>query len=302
MKILLTGKNGQIGWELQRTLAPLGEVLALGRDRLDLADIDALSSTVRALRPDVIVNAAAYTAVDRAQSEPELAMKLNAEAPGVLAQETARSGALLVHISTDYVFDGRKASPYVEEDATHPINLYGVSKLAGEAAIREAGGRYVILRTSWIYASRGQNFLKTILRLAQERDELRVVDDQVGAPTWSRLVAEAIAQIIVQVRAPNPSVPETYHLTAAGETSWHGFAQEAIRQAAELCAFKPRACKITAIPSSEYPLPARRPLNSRLSSTRVGAVFGVRLPPWQAGLRMCVEDAVQSGKLLSVNT
>jgi dTDP-4-dehydrorhamnose reductase len=298
MKILLTGKDGQIGWELQRTLAPLGEVLALGRDRLDLANAAALSSTVRALRPDVIVNAAAYTAVDRAQSEPELAMKLNAEAPGVLAQETARSGALLVHISTDYVFDGRKATPYVEEDATHPINLYGVSKLAGEAAIREAGGRYVILRTSWIYAARGKNFLKTILRLAQERDELRVVSDQVGAPTWSRLVAEALAQIVVLVRTPNPAVPDTYHVTAAGETSWHGFAQEAIRQATELCAFKPRAHTITAIPSSDYPLPARRPLNSRLSNARLGTVLGLRLPSWQTGLRMCLEDAAQSGPFL----
>ena len=297
MKILLTGKDGQIGWELQRTLAPQGEVLALGRDQLDLADPSAMSSTVRALRPNVIVNAAAYTAVDRAQSEPALATSINAQAPGVLAQEAARIGALLVHISTDYVFDGLKDSAYVEDDVAHPINAYGESKLAGEAAIREAGGRYLILRTSWIYAARGKNFLNTILRLARERDELRVVSDQVGAPTWSRMVAEAIAQIVMLARAPHAAVPGIYHLTAAGETSWYGFAQEAIRQATELCAFKARARVITPIPTADYPLPARRPLNSRLSNARLKASLGVQLPDWQTGLRMCLEDVAQSGHL-----
>ena len=263
MKILLTGKDGQIGWELQRTLAPLGELLAFGRDRLDLADLGSLSSTVRALRPDVIVNAAAYTAVDQAQSELELAMRLNAEAPGVLAQETARSGALLVHISTDYVFDGRKASPYVEDDAVNPINSYGLSKLAGETAVREAGGRYLILRTSWIYAARGKNFLRTILRLAQEREELRVVSDQIGAPTWSRLVAEAIAQLVVLSHAQHNGVPDTYHLTTAGETSWHGFAQEAMPKQPTWRGFKPAPARS---PRSSHPTTLCRAAPAELAS------------------------------------
>lgn len=297
MRILLTGKDGQIGWELQRTLAPLGELVAFGRDGLDLADLGALSSTMRALRPDVIVNAAAYTAVDQAEKEPELAMRLNAEAPGVLAQEAALSGALLIHISTDYVFDGRKHSPYVEDDAVNPINSYGASKLAGEAAIRKAGGRYLILRTSWIYAARGKNFLKTILRLARERDELRVVSDQIGAPTWSRLVAEAIAHLVVLTRTQHAGVPGTYHLTTGGETSWHGFAQEAMTQAAKLAGFKARAHTITPIPSSDYPLPAQRPLNSRLSNARLETAFALRLPDWQIALRLCLEEAAQASPL-----
>ena len=297
MRILLTGKDGQIGWELQRTLAPLGEVVAFGRNGLDLADLGALSSTVRALQPDVIVNAAAYTAVDQAQKEPELAMRLNAEAPGVLAREAARSGALLVHISTDYVFDGRKNSPYVEDDAVNPINSYGSSKLAGEAAVREAGGRHLILRTSWIYAARGKNFLRTILRLAHERDELRVVSDQIGAPTWSRLVAEAIAHLVALTRTQHAGVPGTYHLTTGGETSWHGFAQEAITQATKLAGFKARVQTITPIPSSEYPLPAQRPLNSRLSNARLETAFALRLPDWQIALRLCLEDAAQASSL-----
>ena len=297
MRILLTGKDGQIGWELQRTLAPLGEVVAFGRNGLDLADLGALSSTVRTLQPDVIVNAAAYTAVDQAQKEPELAMRLNAEAPGVLAREAARSGALLVHISTDYVFDGRKNSPYVEDDAVNPINSYGSSKLAGEAAVREAGGRHLILRTSWIYAARGKNFLRTILRLAHERDELRVVSDQIGAPTWSRLVAEAIAHLVALTRTQHAGVPGTYHLTTGGETSWHGFAQEAITQATKLAGFKARVQTITPIPSSEYPLPAQRPLNSRLSNARLETAFALRLPDWQTALRLCLEDAAQASSL-----
>jgi dTDP-4-dehydrorhamnose reductase len=297
MKILLTGKDGQIGWELQRTLAPLGELVAFGRNGLDLADLAALSSTVRALRPDVIVNAAAYTAVDQAQKEPELAMRLNAEAPGILAREAARSGALLVHISTDYVFDGRKSSPYDEDDAVNPINSYGASKLAGETAVREAGGRHLILRTSWIYAARGKNFLRTILRLAHEREELRVVSDQIGAPTWSRLVAEAIAQLVVLTRTQHVGVPGTYHLTTGGETSWYGFAQEAITQATKLTGFKARVRAITPIASSEYPLPAQRPLNSRLSNTRLETAFALRLPDWQTALRLCLEEAAQARPL-----
>jgi dTDP-4-dehydrorhamnose reductase len=302
MKILLTGKDGQIGWELQRTLAPLGDVVAFGRDGLDLADLGALSAIVRALQPDVIVNAAAYTAVDQAQKEPQLAMRLNAEAPGVLAREATSIGGLLVHISTDYVFDGRKNSPYVEDDAVNPINSYGMSKLAGETAVRAAGGRHLILRTSWIYAARGRNFLKTILRLARERDELRVVSDQIGAPTWSRLVAEAIAHLVVLSRAQHSGVPGTYHLTTGGETSWHGFAQEAIAQATKLTGLKARAHTITPIPSYDYPLPAQRPLNSRLSNARLQAAFALRLPDWQTALRLCLEDAAQSDPLLAIST
>jgi len=209
---------------------------------------------------------------------------------------------LLIHISTDYVFDGRKNLPYVEDDAVNPINSYGLSKLAGETAIREAGGRHLILRTSWIYAARGKNFLRTILRLAREREELRVVSDQIGAPTWSRLVADAIAQLVVLSHSQHSGVPGTYHLTTGGETSWHGFAHEAIAQATNVAGFEARARTITPIDSSDYPLPAQRPLNSRLSNAHLETVFGLRLPDWQTALRLCLEEMAQAGPLLTIAT
>jgi dTDP-4-dehydrorhamnose reductase len=271
LKILLTGRNGQVGWELLKALAPLGELTALGRAELDLRDAGRIREAVRASNPDVIVNAAAYTAVDQAESERDAAFAVNAGAPGVLAAEAKRSGALLVHYSTDYVFDGAKPAPYVEEDEPNPINAYGASKLAGERAIAASGCRSLILRTSWVYGPRGANFYLTMLRLARERPALRVVDDQVGAPTSSLAIARATAQLL------RPGAHGLYHLSAAGKTSWCGFAR-AILAGAGL------ATPVTAIRTEDYPAPAKRPRNSRLDCSRLRADFGVALAPWEEGL------------------
>jgi dTDP-4-dehydrorhamnose reductase len=271
LKILLVGRNGQVGRELARSLAPLGEVQALGRDQLELTDPKAIRKTVRAAAPEVIVSAAAYTAVDRAESEPDLAFSVNANAPGILATEAARLGALLVHYSTDYVFDGTKSSPYTEADAPHPLNVYGASKLAGEQAIAASGCRYLILRTSWVYGPHGSNFMLTILRAARERPELRVVDDQVGAPTSSLAIARGTAQVL---RAGGEGL---YHMSAGGKTSWCGFAR-AILARARL------ETPVVPISSDEYPAAARRPRNSVLDNSRLGAAFGVTLAPWEEGL------------------
>jgi dTDP-4-dehydrorhamnose reductase len=286
--ILLVGKNGQVGWELQRTLATLGEVVAVDRNGMDLADPDSIRSAIRSARPDLIVNAAAYTAVDKAESEPELAMAINGIAPGIMAEEAKRLGAAMVHYSTDYVFDGTKASLYAEEDAPNPLNVYGVTKLAGEQAVQAAGIPHLIFRTSWVYGLRGKNFLLTILRLAQERDELKIVDDQVGAPTWSRLIAEATAQILAQRRANLSEVSGLYHLTSAGRTSWHGFAR-AILDHSGLAAIKPLA-RLTPIPGADYPLPAPRPGNSGLNNKKMQQVFGLALPAWDAALALCCQE------------
>jgi dTDP-4-dehydrorhamnose reductase len=286
--ILLVGKNGQVGWELQRTLATLGEVVAVDRKGMDLADPDSIRSAIRAARPDLIVNAAAYTAVDKAESEPDLAMAINGTAPSIMAEEAKRLGAAMIHYSTDYVFDGTKASLYAEEDAPNPLNVYGVTKLAGEQAVQAAGIPHLIFRTSWVYGLRGKNFLLTILRLAQERDELKIVDDQVGAPTWSRLIAEATAQILAQRGANLSEVSGLYHLTSAGRTSWHGFAR-AILDHSGLAAAKPLA-RLTPIPGADYPLPAPRPGNSGLSSKKMQQVFGLALPAWDAALALCCQE------------
>ena len=295
MKILLTGKNGQVGWELQRTLATLGEVVAVDRQGMDLANPDSIRSAIRATRPDLIVNAAAYTAVDKAESEPDLAMAINGIAPGIMAEEAKRLGATMIHYSTDYVFDGTKASLYAEEDAPNPLNIYGKTKLAGEQAIQAAGIPHLIFRTSWVYGLRGKNFLLTILRLAQERDELKIVDDQVGAPTWSRLIAEATAQTLAQIRMPiahHPlriaEVSGLYHLTSAGRTSWHGFAR-AILDHSTLARIKPLA-RLTPIPGADYPLPAPRPSNSGLNNKKMQQVFGLALPEWDAALALCSQE------------
>ncbi|HEY4637553.1 MAG TPA: dTDP-4-dehydrorhamnose reductase [Burkholderiales bacterium] len=271
MRILLTGRNGQVGWELQKALAPLGELTALGRAELDLRDAGRIREAVRASNADVIVNAAAYTAVDKAESEREAAFAVNAAAPGVLAEEAKRSGALLVHYSTDYVFDGEKPAPYVEEDEPNPINAYGASKLAGERAIAASGCRYLILRTSWVYGPRGANFYLTMLRLARERPELRVVDDQVGAPTSSLAIARATAQLL------RPGAHGLYHLSAAGRTSWCGFARAILARAGI-------ATPVVAIRTEDYPAPAKRPRNSRLDCSRLRADFGVALAPWEEQL------------------
>ncbi|MEX2150256.1 MAG: dTDP-4-dehydrorhamnose reductase [Steroidobacteraceae bacterium] len=271
MKILLTGATGQVGWELRRTLAPLGEVRSLDRFGLDLADAPVIVATVRALQPEVIVNAAAYTAVDKAESEREAAFAVNATAPRVLAEEAKRIGAFLVHYSTDYVFDGEKSTPYIEDDAARPINVYGESKLAGEQAILRSGCRHLVLRTSWVYGPRGRNFYLTMLRLARERPELKVVDDQVGAPTSSLEIARATAALL-EKRAQG-----LYHMAAAGETSWCGFARALLQRAGI-------ATPVAAIRTEDYPAPAKRPRNSRLDCSRLRADCGVALAPWEEQL------------------
>ena len=282
MRILLTGKNGQVGSALLRTLAPLGELVAFDRTGLDLAVPDQIVSVVRSVRPDVLVNAAAYTAVDGAESEPDAAQAINAAAVEVLAEEAKRAGALLVHYSTDYVFDGTKEVPYVEEDQANPLNVYGRSKLAGEQAISCIGGQYLILRTSWVYAGRGRNFLLTIRRLLKEKDELRVVSDQIGAPTSAAALADATAELVKRDPMVAHNAGGTYNVTAAGRTSWHGFAAEIARLEGA-----PREIRIVPVLSSEYPLPARRPKNSRLSNEKLFRRFGVTLPSWQECLKAC---------------
>ncbi len=283
-KILLTGKNGQVGWELQRTLACLGEVVAVDRQGLDISSADAIRALIREVKPQLIVNPAAYTAVDKAEGEPELAQAVNGVAPGIMAEEAKRLGALLVHYSTDYVFDGNQATPYVEDDAPNPRNVYGRTKLAGEEAVRTVGGAHLILRTSWVYGARGRNFLLTILRLAQERPELKIVADQFGAPTWSRFIAETTLQILSQRLGSWNELGGTYHAVASGKTSWHGFAS-AILQGAGL------TTPLLPITTAEYPLPAARPQNSVLSNEKLHRDFGAVMPDWRTGLACCLDGA-----------
>jgi dTDP-4-dehydrorhamnose reductase len=283
--ILLIGKQGQIAWELQVTLATLGNVTVLGSQELDLNNPDQIIDRVRSIQPQIIVNAAAYTAVDKAESEPELCMSINANAPGVLAELARQSQALLVHYSTDYVFDGQKTSPYVETDPTNPLGVYGASKLAGERAIIQVDCPHLILRTTWVYGNRGKNFLLTILRLAAEKSELKIVADQIGAPTWSRSIAEATSQIVAQCHQDRSSIKGLYNLSAAGSTSWHGFASEIVSQYRALYPERHLAIQnIVPIPASEYPTPAQRPANSRLDNSKILQDFGVILPDWNSSL------------------
>ena len=294
MKILLFGKGGQVGWELQRSLAPLGDLVALDADSQnlcgDFTNPEGLAQTVRAVAPDIIVNAAAHTAVDQAESEPELARTINALAPGVLAQEAKRSGAWLIHYATDYVFDGSGDKPWLETDPTGPLSVYGKTKLEGEEAIRATGCQHLIFRTSWVYAARGGNFAKTMLRLAQERDFLSVINDQIGAPTGADLLADVSAHAI-RTALRNPDVGGLYHLVAGGETSWHGYASFVIdfaRQAGIEIKVTPEA--IQPVPTSAFPLPAPRPKNSRLDTQKLKNTFGLNLPHWQRGVaRMLTE-------------
>ncbi|MHB0984014.1 MAG: dTDP-4-dehydrorhamnose reductase [Sulfuricella sp.] len=294
-KILLAGKNGQVGWELQRTLATLGDVVAVDRQGMDLASPDSIRNAIRTIRPDLIVNAAAYTAVDKAESEPELAMAINGIAPGIMAEEAKRLGAAMVHYSTDYVFDGTKTSPYTEEDAPNPLSVYGKTKLAGEQAIQAAGIPHLILRTSWVYGLRGRNFLLTILRMAKERDELKIVNDQIGAPTWCRVIAEATAQILAQHKVGLSEISGLYHLTASGQTSWHGFAKAILESMASqggnsLPITDHTLPKVTPIATSEYPFPALRPKNSLMSTEKILQIFGLVLPDWRDTLEICLEN------------
>lgn len=297
MRILVLGSGGQVGWELVRSCQPLGEVVAVDRAQLDLSDVTAIRSAVRGFEPDVIVNAAAYTAVDKAETEEALALAINGTAVAVLADEAARQGVLLVHISTDYVFDGSKAAPYVPEDATAPLSAYGRTKLAGEQALAASGAEFLCFRTSWVYSSRGRNFLQTMLGLARERAQLRVVSDQIGAPTTARLIADSIAHAILCAqgeRARSRFRPAILHLTASGATSWHGFACEIVEQARALDTLGPLAVEnIVAIPTEAHPLPARRPRNSRLDCSTSETRFGLSLPCWQAGLALCLAELAQ---------
>ena len=294
MNILLFGKGGQVGWELQRSLSVLGQVTALDFDSTehcgDFSNPAGLADTVRALRPDIIVNAAAHTAVDKAESEPDLARTLNATAPGVLAEEAARLGAWLVHYSTDYVFDGSGERPWVEDDAPAPLSVYGATKLEGEQLIRQAGCQHLILRTSWVYAARGGNFAKTMLRLAQERERLTVIDDQWGAPTSAELLADVTAHALRQL-LKRPEDGGLYHCVAAGETTWHSYAKYVLEHARQAqAAIKIKATEVAPVPTSAFPTPARRPHNSRLNTTRLQTTFGLTLPHWQQGVaRMLTE-------------
>ena len=294
MKILLLGKNGQVGWELQRSLAVLGQVTALDHDSTghcgDFARPDAVAATVRALQPDVIVNAAAHTAVDKAESEPELARLLNATAPGMLAEEAARLGAWLIHYSTDYVFDGSGTQPWAETDATAPLSVYGRTKLEGEQLIQQSGCQHLILRTSWVYAARGGNFAKTMLRLAQERERLTVIDDQWGAPTSAELLADVTAHAIrhLQVR---PQDAGLYHCAAGGETNWNLYAKYVLSQAQQASpAIKIKAPEVAPVPTSAFPTPAVRPHNSRLNTRKLQTTFGLTLPHWQQGVARMLRE------------
>ena len=287
MKILLLGKNGQVGWELQRSLSVLGELTALDRHSDpcgDLSQPERLQATVRALRPDVIVNAAAHTAVDKAESESDLARMLNATAPAALAQAAAETGAWLVHYSTDYVFDGSGTRAWQEGDATGPLGVYGQTKLEGEQAIAASGCQHLIFRTSWVYAARGGNFARTMLRLAQERERLTVIDDQHGAPTGADLIADVTAHAL-RTALQQPQLSGLYHLVAGGETTWHGYARHVIERAREM---RPelgwKVGEIAPVPTSAFPTPARRPLNSRLDTHKLQQAFGLALPHWQRGV------------------
>lgn len=296
MKTLLFGKNGQVGWELNRSLLPLGELIVLGRDVADFSKPESLRCLIRDISPDLIVNSVAYTAVDKAEGEEDLATVINATAPGVIAEESRKIGALLVHYSTDYVFDGTKKTPYTESDKPNPINVYGKTKLAGEELIKFSGCDYLILRTSWVYASRGNNFMLTMLRLAREREELNIVSDQVGSPTPARLIAEVTLICVrqaMQQRHRKEFVSKIYHLTTVGGTSWYDFAVEIIHIANEKLHVVTNVKKINPIQAIEYPTPATRPSNSRLDTENLERDFYVELPSWKDSLNLCALELLR---------
>ncbi|MCS3837094.1 dTDP-4-dehydrorhamnose reductase [Pseudomonas sp. JAI111] len=295
MKILLLGKNGQVGWELQRSLAPLGELIALDRHAVDglfgdLADVDALRATIRKVKPDVIVNAAAYTAVDKAESDTDLADRVNAQASGVMAEEAATLGAWLIHYSTDYVFSGQGSKAWQETDPVAPVNHYGASKLAGEQAITASGCKHLIFRTSWVYGARGNNFAKTMLRLAKDRETLSVIADQIGAPTGADLIADVTALTIQQI-LNRPELSGLYHLAASGEVSWHGYASHVI-EFAKANGEQLAVMAINPIETTAYPTPARRPLNSRLNTQKLRDNFSLHLPDWQSGVTRMLREVL----------
>ena len=289
-KILIFGSSGQVGWELSRSLASVGQIIALDKMSADLTQPDKLRDVIYSINPDIIINAAAYTAVDKAESEPDCAMLVNGIAPGIMAEEAKRCGAIFVHYSTDYVFDGCSERPYCEDDHANPLNVYGKTKRAGEIAIQAVGGRYLIFRTSWVYGMRGRNFLLTMLKLAKEKEELKIVMDQHGAPTWSRTIAEATKDILCRDQASLENKWGIYNLTASGNTSWHGFAKAifALKQRLEGKDF--RSPQLIGIPASEFPSPAKRPQFSVLSHYKIREAFSVHLPNWETAL----EEAMSS--------
>jgi len=293
--ILITGKNGQVGWELQRTLLPLGKIIVSDRQEMDLADGDAIRKVVRRVKPDLIVNAAAYTAVDKAENERNLAMQVNGIAPSILAEEAGRLNSLLIHYSTDYIFDGAKPVPYTEADTPKPINFYGESKLAGEQAIQATAVDHLILRTSWVYGSRGGNFLLTMLKLMKEREELRIVADQTGTPTWARLIAETTAQIVKQTlneRSENTFQSGIYNLTSSGTTTWHGFAEKIKEIGGKRNGYSNflKIKNIEMIATEGYPTPAARPLNSALAIEKLERKYDLKMPEWDKALELCMEE------------
>ncbi|MCF6220473.1 MAG: dTDP-4-dehydrorhamnose reductase [Robiginitomaculum sp.] len=293
MKILLFGKNGQVGWELNRSLQPLGEITALDVEDIDFTDTQGLQKIVRDISPDVICNAVAYTAVDKAEENEELALAINGVAPGVLAEEALKLGALLVHYSTDYVFDGTKSSAYLETDEPNPINAYGRTKLAGEIAVQSSGCDYLTLRTSWVYTSRANNFMLTMLKLAREREALSIVSDQIGAPTSARLIADITLLCIQQAfkeRACDTFSSGLYHLTASGHTSWFGFTEAIVNFARKNADLPLKIKEIKAIPTSDYPTPAKRPLNSQLALTKLESIFGLKMPDWESALQRVIAE------------
>jgi dTDP-4-dehydrorhamnose reductase len=298
MRILLTGATGQVGWELARSLMPLGEVIALTRAQCDLSHPETIPGIVQEIKPDVIVNAAAYTAVDKAEEEEELATIINGTSVGMLAEEAKKRNALFVHYSTDYVFDGTKAEPYTEDDAPNPINAYGRSKLAGEQAIQQMGCDHLILRTTWVYAARGKNFLKTMLRLAQEREELRIVADQYGAPTWARNIADVTAHVLATAQREQQAgvfASGTYHLCASGKITWHGFSNAIIERAKQLApAGSINTKRVLPITTEDYPLPAPRPKNSQMDSSSLTARFGVIMPEWHHAMKLCIDEVLEA--------
>jgi dTDP-4-dehydrorhamnose reductase len=297
LKILLLGKNGQVGWELQRSLAPLGELVALDSQSQhycgDFTNLQGIAQTIRDVAPDIIVNAAAHTAVDKAENEPELARTINALAPSILAQEAKRSGAWLIHYSTDYVFDGSGDTPWLETDSTGPLGIYGKTKLEGEEAILASGCKHLIFRTSWVYAARGGNFAKTMLKLSQERDSLKVINDQVGAPTGADLLADVTAHAI-RTALQRPDVSGLYHLVASGQTSWHGYANFVI-DFARLAGveIKVTQAAVESVPTTAFPTPAKRPLNSRLNTSKLQQTFNLNLPHWQSGVTRMLTEILQ---------
>ena len=300
-KILVFGRMGQVGWELRHKLACLGQVTAFEYPEIDFSKPDSIRTAMRAAEPAVILNAAAYTAVDKAESDPELATAINATAPGVIAEEAKRLGSVLVHYSTDYVFDGSKLTPWVETDAPNPLNAYGRTKLAGDQAIQASGCDYLIFRTSWVYGARGNNFLLTMLRLGKERSELRIVDDQIGSPTSSECIAQATSDVLAQVLAPGGAGMQgrsgIYNLTSSGETSWFGFTKVILAEAA--VRFGSPLPNLVPILTADYPTPAKRPANSRLSCQRVEKTFGVSLPHWEHALSLVLDTLTEGSSTVS---